>query len=88
MHETLVAIRRVYGPNHPTTAGAIYNIACLEAVQGHHDKALSLLSEALDHGLNANIAMGIENDEDLQSLHKMPRFASLVARAKKNAATR
>ena len=85
--ETLVVIRRVYGPNHPTTAGAIYNIACLEAVQGHHDKAISLLSEALDHGLNANIAMGIENDEDLQSLHKMPRFASLVARAKKNAAT-
>ena len=86
--ETLVAIRRVYGPNHPTTAGAIYNIACLEAVQGHHDKALSLLSEALDHGLNANIAMEIENDEDLQSLHNMPRFASLVASAKKNAATR
>jgi serine/threonine-protein kinase len=82
--ETLAVIRRVYGPNHPTTAGSIYNIACLEAVQGHHDKALSLLSDALDHGLNANIAMGIENDEDLQSLHGKPRFTALVARAKKN----
>jgi eukaryotic-like serine/threonine-protein kinase len=81
--ETLTVIRRVYGPNHPTTAGSIYNIACLEAVQGHHDKALSLLSDALDHGLNANIAMGIENDEDLQSLHGIPRFTALVARAKK-----
>ncbi len=86
--ETLAVIRRVYGPNHPTTAGSIYNIACLEAVQGHHDKALSLLSDALDHGLNANIAMGIENDEDLQSLHGKPRFTALVARAKKNAETR
>jgi serine/threonine-protein kinase len=83
--ETLVVIRRVFGPNHPTTAGAIYNIACLEAVQGHHDKALSLLSDALDHGLRANVAMGIESDEDLQSLHGNPRFAALVARAKTNA---
>jgi serine/threonine-protein kinase len=82
--ETLVVIRRVFGPNHPTTAGSIYNIACLEAVQGHHDKALSLLSDALDHGLSANMAMGIESDEDLQSLHGNPRFAALVARAKDN----
>ena len=81
--ETLAVIRRVYGPNHPTTAGSIYNMACLEAVQGHHDKALALLSDALDHGLNANVAMGIESDEDLQSLHGQPRFAALVARARK-----
>jgi serine/threonine-protein kinase len=85
--ETLVVIRRVFGPNHPTTAGSIYNIACLEAVQGHHDRALSLLNDALDHGLNANVAMGIESDEDLQSLHGNPRFADLVARAKKNVVT-
>lgn len=58
--ETLVGIRRIYGPKHPTTAGSIYNIACLEAVQGHHDKALSLLNDALDHGLYANVAMGLK----------------------------
>jgi eukaryotic-like serine/threonine-protein kinase len=81
--DTLVVIRRVYGPNHPTTAGSIYNLACVEAVQGHQDKALSLLRDALDHGLSANVAMGIENDEDLQSLHGQPRFSALVARAKK-----
>ena len=86
--ETLAAIRRVYGSNHPTTAGFIYNIACLEAVQGHHDKALSLLTDALDHGLNANIAMGIESDEDLQSLHNTARFSALVARAKNNVVKR
>jgi serine/threonine-protein kinase len=86
--ETLVVIRRVFGPNHPTTAGAIYNIACLEAVQGHHDKALSLLGDALDHGLSANVARGIESDEDLQSLHGNPRFAALVARAKQNVVTK
>jgi tetratricopeptide (TPR) repeat protein len=82
--ETLVKIRRVYGPDHPTTAGSIYNIACLEAVQGHNDKALALLSDALDHGLSANVAMGIQNDEDLQSLHGNPRFTALVDRARKN----
>jgi serine/threonine protein kinase len=82
--ETLVLIRRVYGPNHPTTAGSIYNIACLEAVQGHHDKALSFLNDALDHGLNVNVVRGIESDEDLQSLHGDPRFAALVARARKD----
>jgi len=85
--ETLAVIRRVYGPDHPTTATSIYNIACLEAVQGHRDKAFTLLSEALDQGLNANVAMGIDTDEDLQSLHGTPRFTALVARAKKNAAT-
>ena len=82
--ETLAGIRRVYGPNHPTTAGSIYNIACLEAVQGHRDKALALLSDALDHGLLKNVAMGMENDEDLQSLHGNPHFAALVDRARKN----
>jgi serine/threonine-protein kinase len=86
--ETFVVIQRVYGPNHPTTAGSIYNIACLEAVQGHPDKALSLLSDALDHGLLANVAMGMESDEDLQSLHGNPRFAALVARARKNVVER
>jgi tetratricopeptide (TPR) repeat protein len=83
--ETLVVMRRVFGPDHPTTATSIYNIACLEAVQGHHDKALSLLNDALDHGLSGNIAMGIENDEDLESLRGNPRFATLISRAKKNA---
>jgi len=82
--ETLVVIRRVFGPDHPTTATSIYNIACLEAVQGHHDKALSLLNDALDHGLDMNTAMGIEKDEDLESLRPDPRFVALVARAKKN----
>ena len=30
------------------------------------------------------MAMGIESDEDLQSLHGNARFAALVARAKDN----
>ena len=81
--ETLAEIRRVYGPNHPTTAGSIYIIACLEAVQGHSNRALSLLSDALDHGLLSNVARGMESDEDLQSLHGEPRFTALVARAKR-----
>ena len=84
--ETLVVIRRVFGPDHPMASTSIYNIACLEAVQGHHDRALSLLTDALDHGLSGNIAMGIENDEDLESLRGNPRFTALVARAKKNVA--
>jgi tetratricopeptide (TPR) repeat protein len=80
--ETRSAVIKIYGPNHPSTANSTYNLACIAAVQGHHDEALSLLNDALDHGLSANTALGMESDEDLKSLRGDPRFAALVARTK------
>jgi serine/threonine protein kinase/tetratricopeptide (TPR) repeat protein len=75
---------RIFGPDHPYTASSTYNLACLAAVQGHHDQALSLLDHALRHGLTTRVALSMEQDEDLTSLHGDSRFVALVALAKKN----
>jgi tetratricopeptide (TPR) repeat protein len=49
--ETLEIQRRVLGPEHPDTAISTYNLACMSAHRGNRDQALSLLREAVDHGL-------------------------------------
>jgi eukaryotic-like serine/threonine-protein kinase len=84
--ETLSIKKHVLGPNHPVVATTTYNLACLAAVQNQPERALVLLEEAVGHGLLAQIALSMDNDEDLKSLNRDPRFAAIVARAKKNAA--
>ena len=74
--------QRVLGPDNPYTAVTTYNLGCLAAVQGNSATALSLLREAIDHGLRSAIAVDMENDDDLKSLHGDPRFVDLVAYAK------
>ncbi len=71
--------RRTLGPDHPDTALSTYNLACVAAHRGDRAGAMSLLSEALDHGLRQADADAIESDPDLQSLHSDPHFAALVA---------
>jgi serine/threonine protein kinase len=78
--------RRVFGPEHASTALSTYNLACLAAVQGHRDRAITLLGEAVGHGLQPNTAIAISEDDDLKSLRSDPRFVALVARGKKLAA--
>jgi eukaryotic-like serine/threonine-protein kinase len=82
--ETRSIQERIFGPVHPYTANSTYNLACLAAVQGNRDQAFSLLDQALGHGLAPTVAVTIENDEDLVSLHGDPRFKALVARSKKS----
>src|SRR6266536_3074813 len=82
--ETRAIQQRVFGPEHPYTANSTYNLACLAAVQGHREQALSLLDQAVGHGLAPRVALAIENDEDLKSLHGDHRLVILVARAKKS----
>ena len=77
--------RRVMG-QHPQTAFCIYVQGAMAALQGHTDEALAHLRDAVDHGLLASVALGIEADPDLQSLHGDSRFAALVARSKERAA--
>jgi eukaryotic-like serine/threonine-protein kinase len=84
--ETRAIEQRVLGPDDSSTARSSYNLACLAALQGHSERALSLLSEAIGHGLEARLELAIESDDDLKSLRGNPRFTSLVAQAKKNAA--
>jgi serine/threonine protein kinase len=83
--ETLAIQQRTFGPQYPDTAITIYNLACLAAVQGQRERALALLEEAVGHGLMPYVISNMDNDDDLKSLHPDPRFATLVARAKKNA---
>ena len=85
-HETVAARSRVLGPNNPDTAASTYNLACIAAEQGHLDQAFTLLRDSMDHGLAAAALLGIEKDADLKSLRTDPRFAPLVADAKKRAA--
>jgi hypothetical protein len=78
--------RRRLGPDNPDTALSAYNLGCAAAHQGHRDEALSLLAQAVDHGLAPFGDLAIESDTDLTSLHGDPRFAALVAHAKEKAA--
>ena len=79
--------RRVLGPDDPATAQSTYNLACVEALSSNRDEALSLLREAIDHGLSSEDDLDLENDPDLKSLHGDPRFDAVVAHAKQKAVT-
>jgi eukaryotic-like serine/threonine-protein kinase len=78
---------RVLGPDQPETAATKYDLATLAAHDGQVERALSLLRQALDHGLiPLNDHFNMETDPLLNSLHGDPRFAALVAHAKERAA--
>jgi eukaryotic-like serine/threonine-protein kinase len=77
---------RVLGPDHYLTTLATYNLGCIAALKGNHEQALNFLGDAVEHGLYPNIALDMEHDSDLRSLHGDPRFDALVTHAKKRAA--
>ena len=81
-HENIEVQRRVLGPEHPDTAASVYNLGFLAARQGRRDEALSLIRQAVDHGLAPVYDLHVEKDPDLISLHGDPRFTALVAHAK------
>jgi len=85
-HETQDIQRRVLGPDNPDTAMSTYNLGGIALHKGKRAEALSLLREAVDHGLAPNIALHMEKDPDLQTLHSDPGFAALVTHAKERAA--
>jgi hypothetical protein len=55
-------------------------------MNGDRDEALSLLREAIDHGLPPKYDLELNGDDDLKSLDADPRFVALVAHAKQHAA--
>jgi len=81
------AQRRVLGPEHPDTASSTYILSRILALKGQTDQALSLLREAVEHGLSPSEDLDIEKSGDLKSLHGDPRFDVIVAEAKKRAAS-
>jgi eukaryotic-like serine/threonine-protein kinase len=85
--QTLEIRKRVLGPESPGIAGLKYNMGCLEARQGNKDKAIALLSDAVDHGLPPGDDLHMATDTDLTSLHNDPRFTALVAHARQMVAS-
>lgn len=84
--QTLHLEERVLGPDQRETAVTKYEIACLLAKHGQVDQAFSLLNQAIEHGLPPRIALSIEKEPPLTTLHRDPRFSILLAHAKDLAA--
>ena len=63
--EELDISRRVLGAEHPQTAASIYHLGVIAANRGNRTEALSLLRQALDHGLLPTGALGMEKDPGL-----------------------
>jgi hypothetical protein len=54
----------------------------VKAKQGKMGEAISLLRQAVDHGLMPREALAMGDDPELKALHGDPRFDALVAHAK------
>ena len=62
---------------HPDDAGLMYNLACLETLEGHVDVALELLQRAFPS--QPKLRRWAPDDDDLASLRDDPRFQRLLA---------
>ncbi len=60
--KTIDAQRRILGPNHPVTASTKYNLACNAALSGRREEALSVLRDAVEHGLPPDTAAGMRQE--------------------------
>ncbi|WP_433975527.1 tetratricopeptide repeat protein [Tunturiibacter lichenicola] len=83
--DTLERVRRLYGIHDPSTSTAAYNLACMYALQGRREEALSYLEQSIQYGLIVRTGLHISEDEDLKSLHGNPRFEALAAEAHRQA---
>jgi len=62
---------------HPDSASLHFGLACVEAVQGNRDAALSSLRRALE--LKPQVADWARSDEDFDGLRDDPEFQALTA---------
>ena len=61
----------------PEDTDAMYGLACAYALQGHRDQAVDYLRKSINLDPNKYIDLA-RQDDDLQSLHKDPRFVALI----------
>jgi serine/threonine protein kinase len=78
--------RRSSGTDSPDFAITTYNLACIKVHEGRRDEALTLLLDAVNHGLPPEADLAMEKDPDFKSLNGDTRFTALVAHAKQRAA--
>ncbi|MFT5734876.1 MAG: tetratricopeptide (TPR) repeat protein [Paracoccaceae bacterium] len=62
----------------PLDPNVRYNLACSQALLGLHDEACSTLETAFELGYDD--APHLRDDDDLSSLHGLPRFEALLRR--------
>jgi eukaryotic-like serine/threonine-protein kinase len=79
--DTLAIERRAFGDSDPFTNTTMYNVACVKALAGRREEALAMLRQSVDHGFRNAEAMA--TDEDLESVRADPRFAPIVADARR-----
>jgi len=82
LQETNVHQSHVYGADNPKTARSIYKLGAWAALRGDQEKALAMLRQAVDSGLDITTILGMEREGDLKSLRGDARFQSLIADAK------
>jgi len=80
--EALELEKKILGPDQPEAALTAYDLADVLAARGQREEALSLLQQAIEHGLQPRSLLTIGQDPDFNSLHSDPRFKALVAHAK------
>ncbi len=83
-----IAERVVQDPaarNSEWLAGALYNLACFQAMAGHKEQALTSFASAVDLGYD-HTAASILADNDLTSLHQEPAFLASLDLLKKRKA--
>ena len=64
----------------PDEPSVLYNVACMYALEGEHDRALDLLERAVLPGMANRI--WVEHDSTLDSLRELPRFKAYIATLK------
>jgi serine/threonine protein kinase len=73
--------RRVLGPDHPESTDAAYNLARVLNLSGKSEDAISLLKEAVEHGLSEVSLADLQNSADWKALRTDPRFESIITSA-------
>jgi non-specific serine/threonine protein kinase/serine/threonine-protein kinase len=85
LRETLDIEVRVLGEGNRTTAMTKYNLAMVAAAQKRWDESFRILRDAFDHGLPLADQLALEEEPGFSSMHKDPRYISLVADAHRRA---
>ena len=82
LQEASVHQSHVYGVDNPKSARSIYKLGAWAALRGDQEKALAMLRQAVDYGLDVTTILDMERDDDLKSLRGDARLQSLIDDAK------